>query len=143
MKRLAIYGRVFSEEHSKSIERFFEILQEHQAQIDIYEPFSVLLKEKISLNSEHGVFHKEDFQANNYDVMLSIGGDGTLLDTTTFVKDSQLPILGLNTGRLGFLSSINLGNVWHGPRNTTNRKNSILSKVSIWSSEALCLLDYS
>lgn len=108
MKRLAIYGRVFSEEHSKSIERFFEILQEHKAQIDIYQPFSELLKENISLNSEHGVFQKEDFQANNYDVMLSIGGDGTLLDTTTFVKDSQLPILGLNTGRLGFLSSINL-----------------------------------
>jgi NAD+ kinase len=108
MKRLAIYGRVFSEEHSKSIERFFEILEEHHAIIDIYEPFSKLLKEKLQLKNDHGVFQKDSFQASNYDVMLSIGGDGTLLDTTTFVKNSRLPILGLNTGRLGFLSSINL-----------------------------------
>ena len=50
------------------------------------------------------VFHSHDDL--NADILFSIGGDGTILDTVPFVRDSGMPVLGINMGRLGFLSSI-------------------------------------
>ena len=43
---------------------------------------------------------------SSVDAMISIGGDGTILDAVTLIRDSEIPILGVNTGRLGFLASI-------------------------------------
>ena len=108
MKRLAIYGREFQEKHNDRIQTFFEILKEKEAQVSIYAPFANALEEAVSIAVPYSTFEKESFKAEDFDVMLSIGGDGTMLDTTTFARNSKLPILGLNTGRLGFLSSINL-----------------------------------
>lgn len=109
MKQLAIYGRSFGNEYNERIQEFFKLLEERKGKVDIYAPFAKTLKQKgIQLSKQFGSFERDSFQPKEYDVMLSIGGDGTMLDTTTFVRDSKLPILGLNTGRLGFLSSINL-----------------------------------
>lgn len=109
MKRLAIYGREFSDSYNERIQTFFDLLEARTSKVGIYAPFAETLKQKqIKLASNFVVFTRENFEPNHYDVMLSIGGDGTMLDTATFVRDSKLPILGLNTGRLGFLSSINM-----------------------------------
>lgn len=108
MKQFAIYGREFGEKHSDQILRFFQMMDESDVHYEIYAPFYDWLFERISMRKDVVTFTKRSFNASNYDIMLSIGGDGTMLDTTTFVKDSKLPILGLNTGRLGFLSSINM-----------------------------------
>lgn len=111
MKSIAIYGREFSEEHNEKIERFFHYLLKHDAKLCVYEPFKELVDEKFTINGQVGTFTKQNFNAKNHDLMLSVGGDGTMLDATTFIKDSGLPVLGLNTGRLGFLSSIDLNNM--------------------------------
>jgi len=108
MKPFAIYGREFGEEHNKRIIEFFEFLDSKGAKYSVYEPFAKFLQNRIGLSNQITTYSKEDFNASEYEIMLSIGGDGTMLDTTTFIKNSKLPILGLNTGRLGFLSSINL-----------------------------------
>jgi NAD+ kinase len=108
MKPFAIYGREFGEEHNKRIIEFFEFLDSKGAKYSVYEPFAKFLQNRIGLSNQITTYSKEDFNASEFEIMLSIGGDGTMLDTTTFIKNSKLPILGLNTGRLGFLSSINL-----------------------------------
>ncbi|MEX2595821.1 MAG: NAD kinase [Salibacteraceae bacterium] len=108
MKKFAVYGREFSSIHNDAVKEFFELIGQHDASIDIFKPFGDFMNEAVGLPKNVGFFTKDDFDADKYDIMLSVGGDGTLLDSTTFVKDSKLPILGLNTGRLGFLSSINL-----------------------------------
>ncbi len=108
MKPFAIYGREFAEEHNERIIEFFEFLDSNGAKYAIYQPFADFLQKQIGLSNQVDVYTKENFKASQYQIMLSIGGDGTMLDTTTFIKNSKLPILGLNTGRLGFLSSINL-----------------------------------
>jgi NAD+ kinase len=108
MKPFAIYGREFGEEHNSRIAEFFEFLDTKGAKYAIYEPFARFLQSKIGLSKQIEVYSKQSFDASKYEIMLSIGGDGTMLDTTTIIKNSNLPILGLNTGRLGFLSSINL-----------------------------------
>ena len=108
MKPFAIYGREFGEEHNKRIIEFFEFLDSKGAKYSVYDPFAKFLQNRIGLSNQITTYSKEDFNASEFEIMLSIGGDGTMLDTTTFIKNSKLPILGLNTGRLGFLSSINL-----------------------------------
>ena len=108
MKPFAIYGREFGEEHNKRIIEFFEFLDSKGAKYSVYEPFAKFLQNRIGLSNQITTYSKEAFNASEFEIMLSIGGDGTMLDTTTFIKNSKLPILGLNTGRLGFLSSINL-----------------------------------
>ena len=108
MKPFAIYGREFGEEHNNRIIEFFEFLDSKGAKYSVYEPFAKFLQNRIELSNQITTYSKEDFNPSGYEIMLSIGGDGTMLDTTTFIKNSKLPILGLNTGRLGFLSSINL-----------------------------------
>jgi len=54
---------------------------------------------------------KGNTEIQGCDFLISIGGDGTVLDTIPLVKDSKIPILGINTGRLGFLSNINVDKV--------------------------------
>ena len=104
MKPFAIYGREFGEEHNSRIIEFFEYLDSKGAKYAIYEPFAKFLQSQIGLSDQIEVYSKPSFDASKYEIMLSIGGDGTMLDTTTIIKNSKLPILGLNTGRLGFLS---------------------------------------
>lgn len=111
MKRVAVYGRMFGPEHDQGVSRFFQLLVEKGAEISVHAAFSRFISERVTMPSGTKTFEKENFNPGLYDVMFSVGGDGTLLDVTTFVKDSDLPVLGINTGRLGFLSSINLGQI--------------------------------
>jgi NAD+ kinase len=112
MARIAIYGRQFTEEYNDSIRHFFDLLNQRGVEYCVFEPFLQFLSENIEMSVE-GIsnFTKQTFDPKNVDVLISIGGDGTMLDSTTFVRDSGLPMLGLNTGRLGFLSSISLGQI--------------------------------
>lgn len=106
MNRIAIYGRHFRAEHHESVAKLFALLADRQIPISVYRPFSDFLLRQNLLRTAPNTFEKSDFNAAHFSTMLSLGGDGTLLDCTTFVRDSGLPILGINTGRLGFLSGI-------------------------------------
>ena len=72
----------------------------------IYEPFFKKIHEHVSFRAEPQLFSSHGEIAGKVDYLLSIGGDGTLLDTISLVRDSGIPILGINLGRMGFLSSI-------------------------------------
>ena len=109
MSRIAIFGRQFSSEYNESILKFLKMLEERKVQFSVYEPFSAFLNEQLDLDpNSRNVFTKKTFEPKKFDVIISIGGDGTMLDCTTLVGDSGLPMLGLNTGRLGFLSSVSI-----------------------------------
>ena len=68
---------------------------------------------------------------NSYDFLFSIGGDGTILRSITFIKDSGIPILGINTGRLGFLTGLQKESLKHGLELLKNNKFRILNRSSI------------
>ncbi|HAW19866.1 MAG TPA: NAD kinase [Flavobacteriales bacterium] len=109
MSRIALFGRQFSEEHNDSITQFLSILKERKVVFSVYTPFLNFLDENLTIErSQFAEYDKENFDATAFDVMISVGGDGTMLECATLICDSELPILGLNTGRLGFLSSISL-----------------------------------
>ena len=104
--KVAIYGRQTSNNASVHIESLFHKLNEYKTEILIYEPFYNYLKQKINLTGAIKVFNTHEELDNNVDVMLSIGGDGTFLGTLNFVRDSMIPVLGINTGHLGFLANV-------------------------------------
>ena len=60
-----------------------------------------------SVPSPPKLINESDIISSDIDLLISFGGDGTLLDTVTMIKNSNIPILGVNAGRLGFLANIN------------------------------------
>lgn len=104
--KVALFGKMFSDEGAFYLQQMIDKLHDVGCRVLVYEPFLEKMKNKISLQFEPAFFNTHQELKNNADILLSAGGDGTLLDTLTLVRDSGLPVLGVNLGRLGFLSSI-------------------------------------
>lgn len=103
--QIAIYGRAFNEKFSTYVERLFSKLTKSNISYIIYRPFFDFLKERIKLESNAPLFSSYGELRGKADFIFSIGGDGTFLESATFVRSSEIPIMGINTGRMGFLSS--------------------------------------
>lgn len=103
--RVAIYGRSFADSFIPRIQELFNTLNDFGWSYALYEPFEKYLKPRISFENPFFSYTNSDEVKGKIDLFISIGGDGTFLDTTTIIRDSGIPILGINTGRLGFLSS--------------------------------------
>jgi NAD+ kinase len=105
--KIAIYGRPFSSEFEKNIKTLFVLLEKNGVEYFIHEPFYefLLKKEKLSFQKA-GAFKTHNDIIGNADIMFSIGGDGTFLEAVSIVQNYGIPIVGINTGRLGFLADI-------------------------------------
>ena len=104
--KIAIYGKQFGNSNLIYIQRLFRKLEDVKATLLIYKPFFDFLNSKIKFNNPFSVFTKYEEINQKADFLFSVGGDGTLLDTITLIRDSGIPVMGINTGRLGFLSGI-------------------------------------
>ncbi|TCC86957.1 NAD kinase [Pedobacter frigiditerrae] len=105
--RIAIYGRDFNDSVLPFVQEVFDALAAHQIEISVYLKFYNFIKNKVVLPENIITFSSHKELVNQTEVLLSLGGDGTLLDTLSLVRDSQIPVIGINFGRLGFLASIN------------------------------------
>ena len=103
--KIAILGKPFDENQAAFMQEMMDDLLRRQAEITIVDSFHEYLSQHITLPEGITTFTRQDSLEGNRFV-LSIGGDGTLLDTVTYVGELQIPILGINTGRLGFLATI-------------------------------------
>lgn len=105
--KIAVYGREFNDSVLPFVQQVFKALSLYKIEVVVYTKFYNFLKNKVTLPVNISTFsgHKELLAKG--DVLLSLGGDGTLLDTLSLVRDSQIPVIGINFGRLGFLASIN------------------------------------
>lgn len=103
--RIAILGKPFDEDMAPHLQRLFDDLAARQVRVAVARPFHALLSQQLQLPDNLSLFERGD-DLRGTDYVLSIGGDGTLLDTVTYVGRQQIPILGINTGRLGFLSTV-------------------------------------
>ncbi|MBT5749968.1 MAG: NAD kinase [Flavobacteriales bacterium] len=103
---IAIFGSPYPEHFSKYIQHLIKKLEAEHINLIIEEKFNIFLEKKIRFNKSFSTFNSYETLKNKADFLLSIGGDGTLLKATTYVLESEIPIMGINTGRLGFISSI-------------------------------------
>ena len=102
--KIALFGKTLAPENGEYMKQLFKELADNQVEIVVYHLFADIVAAYIPEGVQYTVFHShDDLKA---DLLFSIGGDGTILDTVPFVLDSGIPVLGINMGRLGFLSSI-------------------------------------
>lgn len=103
---VALYNRTFEEQDIPRIQHIISLLQEHGIQMVFYKNFYERIEPHVQLKEKHGLFtSKYDLPAHT-DMLFSLGGDGTMLDTVSFVGSSNIPLIGINLGRLGFLAVI-------------------------------------
>lgn len=102
--RIAIFGRTLHDENKPYMRRLLEELAHNHVEVSVYQPFMSFLSDGLVDGLACETFSRhEDLRA---DMLLSIGGDGTILDAVPLLGDSGVPVLGINMGRLGFLSSV-------------------------------------
>lgn len=105
--KIAIYGHSISPDSIDDISKLFELLREKQIESFIYRPFWDYLKADCRLSPDvAGYFDSGDQLPEDISFLLSLGGDGTFLQSFMAAHNHSIPLVGINTGRLGFLSDI-------------------------------------
>ncbi len=108
---VAIYGKSLNNYNSGPIQRLITKFEMLGVDLCIHEDFYQLIKERIKFSAMCSIFDSDKVLSKKPDFFCSIGGDGTMLKTITFVGGSGIPIIGINTGRLGFLSGISIDEI--------------------------------
>jgi NAD+ kinase len=104
--KIALFGKSIREEHYPYLVKLIEKLEEYRCDLMFYRHFLENIRDAAALNNKYRTYDGHHELIGHADMVFSIGGDGTLLDTVSHVRDSGIPVLGINLGRLGFLSSI-------------------------------------
>lgn len=104
--KVAIYSRVFETEQQQDIQLLIGELERNYITPVIVEDFYRQIRHAIAFEQEPQLFQSSEDLDNTFECLISLGGDGTLLDTVTLVQDKQIPLVGINFGRLGFLAGI-------------------------------------
>lgn len=109
--KFAIYGREFNNTVLPYVQDVFDALEFYGIEILVFRDYFEFIAEKVRLPEGISTFTGHKDLCQQADVLISLGGDGTLLDTLALVRDSAIPVIGINFGRLGFLASINKDNI--------------------------------
>jgi len=123
--KIAIYGREFNNSVLPFVQDVFDALQHFGIETIVYKKYYEFIQDKVKLAPHLEVFENHLELENNADVLISLGGDGTLLDTLALVRKSGTPIIGINFGRLGFLASVNKNEIKNAIAALVNKEFSI------------------
>jgi NAD+ kinase len=107
----AIYGRTISPAFLPIIQQLVSKLEESGCGLRVFEPFYHQIFPTINFKTSPKLFSEGEEMINETDLLISIGGDGTLLGTIMLLKNSGIPVIGINSGKLGFLSSVSRNEV--------------------------------
>jgi NAD+ kinase len=103
---VAIYGKKINKQNAKHYVQFLAILQDFGWKAILEKDLKEQLIKKVGIASNYEEFSSRAEFKSGIDLAFSIGGDGTFIKTVSYIRDSGVPILGINTGRLGFLANI-------------------------------------
>lgn len=109
--KIAIYGQYYRENTSIYIDELLSALQNNQIEVVIKDDFYDLIALEKTTKIKYKTFSTHQDLNKTFDMMLSVGGDGTFLRAITYIRNSNIPVLGINLGRLGFLASIKKENI--------------------------------
>ncbi|PTX63804.1 NAD+ kinase [Kordia periserrulae] len=104
--KVGIYGQFYHKKSGEYISFLLHSLQQYGVDIYIEKKFYEAFTSENQVEKAYQTFESYHDLDNSFDVFFSIGGDGTILRTITLVQDLDIPIIGINTGRLGFLATI-------------------------------------
>lgn len=105
--KIALYGQTISPDFFEELSCLFFLLKEKQIECFVYRPFLEYLQKDCGINPEvTGTFENGDDLSEDIAYLISLGGDGTFLKSFLVAKNGSIPLVGINSGRLGFLSDI-------------------------------------
>lgn len=128
--KIAIYSRGVENDQLKDLKQLLDELINFGVEPIFFQDFFNQFYSSISIQGNYSTFNSFEDLDSSIDCMISLGGDGTLLDTVTLVRDSGIPILGINYGRLGFLANIGREEIVSAIEAIANR-NYVLDKRSL------------
>ena len=106
---IAVHGKEFDDTLQEIVTQFFDLLGKHQFNIIVSESFRPYL-ERVNISSELKTYSNKQ-ELRSADFMFTLGGDGTILEAVTQIGALEIPIIGINLGRLGFLATIGLDQI--------------------------------
>ncbi|HZG25531.1 MAG TPA: NAD kinase [Chitinophagaceae bacterium] len=109
--KVAIYSREVDLDYRIQVQHLFDEFGKQHVELAISQPFFERIVTSINLPNNTSTFKNSSDLDETIDFIISLGGDGTLLDTVTLVRDKNIPVMGINFGRLGFLASIGRGDL--------------------------------
>jgi NAD+ kinase len=109
--KVAIFGQYYQNDTKPIIKDIFVFFNRNNVELVIEEKFLEILYQEKIIEKKYTTFSSHLDLNSSFDILISIGGDGTILRAATFVRDTQIPILGVNAGRLGFLAKVQKENI--------------------------------
>lgn len=109
--KVAIFGQYYQNDTRPIIKDIFVFFNRNNVELVIEEKFLNILYAEEIVGKKYNTFASHKDLDGSFDILISIGGDGTMLRAATFVRDSGIPILGVNAGRLGFLAKVQKENI--------------------------------
>ena len=109
--KVAIYGQYYQNSTEPIIRDIFVFFNKNNVEMIIESHFLMMLYERKIVENKYKTFKSHTELDSSFDMLISIGGDGTILRAATLVQDSGVPILGVNAGRLGFLATVQRENI--------------------------------
>lgn len=109
--KVAIFGQYYQNDTRPIIRDIFVFFNANNVEMIIEEDFLKILYENEIVKKEYKTFNSYKCLDSSFDILVSIGGDGTILRAATYIRDSGVPIIGINAGRLGFLAKVQKENI--------------------------------
>jgi NAD+ kinase len=127
--KVAVFGTSVSEKFLPVLKEFFSYLKNNQIEIQIYKPFHDFLVEKLNFLPYFTTYFQSpaDFDAENR-FIFSVGGDGTFLHSLVNIRNFEIPVVGVNSGRLGFLADISQEQIQNALNDIFNDRYTVISR---------------
>lgn len=127
--KVAIFGQYYQNDTRPIIKDIFAFFNKNNVELVIEENFLKILIEQKLAEKKYQTFSSHKDLNSSFDILISIGGDGTILRAATYVRNSGIPILGVNAGRLGFLAKVQKENIANFLEIVINKKYSISKRT--------------
>jgi NAD+ kinase len=109
--KIALFGQYYQNSTAETVQKVVSFLESKDIEIAFEAHFLAILKEKNIITTNYETYSNYETLDKDLKALISIGGDGTILKAATFVRDKNIPIIGINAGRLGFLATIQFENI--------------------------------
>ncbi len=105
--QVVVYAKQYKNKDLPYIQALFDALYAEGINPYIYTPFLNAIRGNVTFAGHYAAFDDHlDFRVHKIDFVITLGGDGTMLNAVTFIRDAGVPMLGINLGRMGFLADI-------------------------------------
>lgn len=109
--KIAIFGQYYQNNTAEIVRKVVDFLETNSILISFERTFLTTLQEKNIVTQKYSSFSNAGELDADFEALISIGGDGTILKAATFIRDKNIPIIGINAGRLGFLATVQYENI--------------------------------